>query len=381
VPLLLTSAEWQAIEHGLIQRAELLELVLADLYGRQDLVRRGLLPPELVFAHGGFARPCVGIAPPGARHLPLYAADLARLPDGQRCVLGDRSQAPSGAGYALENRVVLSRILPSVFRNSHVHRLPPYLRRMRAALTAMAPGGGDNPSIVLLTRSRQRDVLRAGAARRRARLHVDPCRTDTVRDQRLWLRTLDGLSPVDVVLRRVDGAFCDPLELRPESLLGTPGLLQAVRAGTVSLLNPLGTSAIENPGLMPFLPALARALLGEDLALPSVPTWWCGDPVSARTCSTTSQSSSSNRSIRTPAASRRSAMASTPPGAGAARADPGAAGRLRRPGRVPLSTVPVWSDGHLEPRANVLRAFLVADRDGFAVMPGGLCRVARRPAR
>ena len=381
VPLLLTSAEWQAIEHGLIQRAELLELVLADLYGRQDLVRRGLLPPELVFAHSGFARPCVGIAPPGARHLPLYAADLARLPDGQRCVLGDRSQAPSGAGYALENRVVLSRILPSVFRNSHVHRLPPYLRRMRAALTAMAPGGGDNPSIVLLTPGAGSETFFEQALLA-GELGCTLAQGDdlTVRDQRLWLRTLDGLSPVDVVLRRVDGAFCDPLELRPDSLLGTPGLLQAVRAGTVALLNPLGTSAIENPGLMPFLPALARALLGEDLALPSVPTWWCGDPVS-RAYVLDNLAELVVKPID-PHASRLTAFGD---GLDAAGLQALRAQILARPDafvgqeRVPLSTVPVWSDGHLEPRAHVLRAFLVADRDGFAVMPGGLCRVAPTP--
>ena len=381
VPLLLTSGEWQTIEHGLVQRAELLELILADLYGPQDLLRRGLLPAEVVFAHGGFARPCVGVPPPGARQLPLYAADLARLPDGGHCVLGDRAQAPSGAGYALENRLVLSRILPSVFRNAQVHRLPPFLRRLRGALAALAPGGGDDPQIVLLTPGSASETFFEQALLA-GELGCTLAQGDdlTVRDRRLWLRTLDGLQPVDVVLRRVDGAFCDPLELRPDSLLGTPGLLSAARAGTVAILNPLGTSVIENPALMPFLAPLARALLGEELALPSVPTWWCGDPLSRAHVL-----DHLDRLVVKPIdphASRATAFGDTLDRAGL---ETLRARILDRPyafvgqERVPLSTAPVWADGRLEPRATVLRGFLVADRDGYAVMPGGLCRVAPSP--
>ena len=151
VPMLVTSQEWSRIERGLLQRAELLNLILADLYGPRTLIAKGLLPPEVVHAHPGFLLPCVGVRPAGTCSLPLYTADLARAPDGSVWVIGDRTQAPSGAGYALENRIVLSRVLPSLYRDSHVHRLALFFRTLRATLSALAPQRRDNPRIVLLT--------------------------------------------------------------------------------------------------------------------------------------------------------------------------------------------------------------------------------------
>jgi len=381
VPLLMPSAEWQVIEHGLVQRAELLELILADLYGPQTLLRRGLLPPEVVFAHGGYARPCGGVPAPGGRALPLYAADLARLADGSLCVLGDRAQAPSGVGYALENRTVLARVVPSLFRDAHVHRLPPFLRRLRALLADLAPAGQEAPHAVLLTPGPGNETFFEHAFLA-GELGCTLAQGDdlTVRDQRLWLRTLEGLRPVDVVVRRVDGGFCDPLELRPDSLLGTPGLLQAARAGRVALLNPLGASAVENPALMPFLPGLARALLGEDLALPSVPTWWCGDD-SARAHVLDNLAAMVVKPIDPHVSERIVFGDALDAAARAALLDRIAARPHAFVGqaRVALSTAPVWINDRLEPRAMVLRAFLAAERDGYAVMPGGLCRVAPTP--
>ena len=278
IPVLLTSNEWRAIEHGLVQRAELLEAILADLYGPHTLVRRGLVPAEMIYAHPGFARPCVGVPPPRGRNLPLYAADLARRPDGGFCVLGDRTQAPSGAGYALENRVVLSRTLPSIVRDAHVHRLPHFFRRLRAALGALSTRDDDTPHIVMFTPGPGNETYFEHAFLA-SYLGGTLAQGDdlTVRNQRVWLRTLEGLRPVDVIIRRVDGAFSDPLELRGDSLLGVPGLLQAARQRHVAIVNPLGSSVVQNRALLAVLPQLARELLGEDLRLPSVPTWWCGD--------------------------------------------------------------------------------------------------------
>ncbi len=379
MPVLVTSSEWQAIEQGLSQRAEILELILADIYGDRRLVHGGFLPPELVYGHPGFLHACAGVGAPGGRQLPVYAADLARAPSGEMLVLGDRAQAPSGVGYALENRVVLSRVLPSVFRDSHVHRLPLFFRRLRAMLARLAPQQDEEPHVVLLTPGPNNETYFEHAFLA-SQLGCTLAQGDdlTVVDQRLWLRTLDGLKPVQVLLRRVDGAFCDPLELRPDSLLGTPGLLQAARHGSVAIVNPLGSSAVENPGLMAFLPRLARHLLGEELKLRSVPTWWCGAPDGLAFVL-----EHLDELVVKPIFSHSTRLTVFGAGISAAqRAD--LVGRIRaKPHlyvgqeRLALSTAPVMTGGTvLEPRAIVLRSFLAAEDGGYAVMPGGLCRVA-----
>jgi uncharacterized circularly permuted ATP-grasp superfamily protein/uncharacterized alpha-E superfamily protein len=378
IPVLIASAEWQAIERALVQRAELLEMILADLYGPHQLVRRGLIPAEMIHAHPGFARPCVGVPPRRGRHLPLYAADLARRADGGFCVLGDRTQAPSGAGYALENRVVLSRVLPSIFRDSHVHRLPLFFRRLRAALAGLAPRPDEAPHLVMFTPGPGNETYFEHAFLA-GYLGCTLAQGDdlTVRDQRVWLRTLEGLRPVDVLIRRVDGAFCDPLEMRGDSLLGTPGLLQAARSGNVAVVNPLGSSVVENPALLTVLPSLARALLGEDLMLPSADTWWCGDPTA---CAYVLEHL--DRMVLKPifpSGARSTVFGRTLDRA--EREELTAVIRARPYAwvgqeQVPLSTAPALVDGHLEPRALVLRAFLAADADGYAVMPGALGRIA-----
>jgi uncharacterized circularly permuted ATP-grasp superfamily protein/uncharacterized alpha-E superfamily protein len=377
MPMLVTSADWQTIERGLAQRAELLDAVLADLYGERSLVQSGLLPPELVYGHPGFLRPCVGVPTPGRRSLPFYAADIARGPDGSFLVLGDRTQAPSGAGYALENRAVLSRILPSIFRDAHVHRLPLFFRRLRAAVAGLLPRTDGPPHCVLLTPGAGNETYFEHAFLAE-HLGFNLAQGDdlTVRDGRVWLRTLEGLRAVDVILRRVDGAYCDPLELNVDSLLGTPGLLHAARQGSVAIVNPPGASVVENPGLMPFLPRLARELLGEDLLLPSVRTWWCGNAEDrafvfenlSRLVVKPIESHSSRMTVFAAdlsAEERASVMARI-------RERPH---RFVAQERVALSTAPVVAGGVLEPRAMVLRAFLVGESDGYAVMPGALCRV------
>jgi len=377
IPLLISSPEARSIESGLLQRARLLERILADLYGPQTILREGLLPPELVLGHPRFLRPCHGVAVAGGRHLILYAADIGRGPDGSVWVLGDRTQAPSGAGYALENRIVLARMLPDLFRDCHVQRLALFFRAFRDAIKALAPHNRDNPRIVLLTPGPYNETYfeHAYLARYLGFTLVEGGDL-TVRDSRVFLKVLGGLQPVDVIHRRLDDDFCDPLELRGDSFLGVPGLVQAVRAGNVAVANPLGSGLVETPALPAFLPALCRRLLGEELCLPSVPTWWCGDPdglshvlanlprlvvkptfVPAR---------------RDPVFGERLSAAERQTLADRIRANPRAYVGQEQ---LPLSTAPVLAGDRLRPRRLVIRTYVTAKDDDFAVMPGGLTRV------
>jgi uncharacterized circularly permuted ATP-grasp superfamily protein/uncharacterized alpha-E superfamily protein len=279
LPLLIPAAEWETVSEGLIQRARLLDRLLADLYGPADTVFSGVLPPELLWANPGFLRPCHGIRLPQGRWLHLYSADLVRTENGQFEVLSDRTQAPSGAGYSLENRIVLSRSMPTVYRKCRVQRLAPFFVSLRETLTELAPANHENPRIVLYTPGPYNETYFEHSFLARYLGYTLVQGNDlTVRDTMVYMKTLGGLQRVDVILRRVDDNFCDPLELYPDSYLGVPGLLQAVRRGNVAVANAIGCGVLQAPGFLPFLPSVCRYLLGEDLKLPSVQTWWCGHP-------------------------------------------------------------------------------------------------------
>lgn len=378
VPVLLASDEWAGVELGVVQRAELFNLVLTDLYGPRQLLRRGVLPAELVLGHSGFLRPCDQIRVPGHQQLFTVAVDLARDTSGRCAVLADYTQAPSGAGYALENRVVVSRVLPSLYRDSQVHRLAPFFRTLRASLQGVAPPDADDPRIVVLSPGPLSETAfeHAYLASHLGYPLVES--TDlTVRDGKVWMRSLRRLERVHVILRRTDAWFCDPLELRPDSKLGVPGLVEAARLGSVSIVNTLGSGVLENPGLLPYLPRMAEHLLGERLLLPSVPTWWCGDEDSRRHVLAHLDSL-----VIKPIARGVGPTAVFPWELSADRYD-----ELRRqieaqPGRwvgqetVELSSAPTLTPTGLEARYTVLRTFAVARQDSYAAMPGGLTRVA-----
>jgi uncharacterized circularly permuted ATP-grasp superfamily protein/uncharacterized alpha-E superfamily protein len=382
VPLLISSSEWAGLETGLIQRAELLNLILRDLYGPRSLIRKGLIPASLVYADPGFLRACVVPPAASAPGLTLCAADLVRCTDGHFRVLKDHSQSPSGMGYALENRTVMSRLIPSLFRDSHPHRLAPFFRRLRESLAALAPEGGrDDPRVVIMTPGAHNETYFEHLYLSN---YLDYTLIEganlTVRDGRIWLKSVSGLEPVDVILRRVDDHYCDPLELRPDSLLGVPGLVEVVRRGRVAIANPLGAGVLESPGLMAFLPRLARHLLGQELRLPSVATWWCGQPreldyVLANLPTLVL------RSINRAAGSRpvfgdqldNAALASWRE---RIRAQPYLYVGQEQ---LPPSSAPTLRNGLLEPRQSILRTFLTASQDSFVVMPGGLTRVGEQP--
>ncbi|MGH3717578.1 MAG: circularly permuted type 2 ATP-grasp protein [Pseudonocardiaceae bacterium] len=378
VPMLMSSEQWGDIERGVIQRAELLNLVLTDLYGPRELLRRRLVPPELVFGHPGFLREADQIRIPGSQQLFACAVDLTRDASGGYWVLSDRTQAPTGAGYALENRLVVSRVLPSMYRDAQVHRLAPFFRTLRSALQAAAPPTADDPRIVVLTPGPWSESAfeHAFLASHLGYPLVEGADL-TVREGRVWLRSLGRLEAVDVILRRVDSSYCDPLELRSESRLGVPGLVEACRLGSVSVVNTLGSGVLENPGLLPLLPRLCEHLLGRPLALASVPTWWCGEQDGRRYVLEHLETLVVKSTAREPGAQTLLGWELS-----TAQRD-----ELRRriearphgwvgQERLELGTVPALTEDGLVPRRAVMRAFLVTRHESYVAMPGGLARVA-----
>ncbi|MGA2593550.1 MAG: circularly permuted type 2 ATP-grasp protein [Bryobacteraceae bacterium] len=378
IPLLIPPSEWSELEAGLIQRARLLNCILEDLYGPQQLLRGGLLPPALVFANPAFWRPCHGMPTAVHPYLHLLAVDLARSPDGQWWVLADRTQAPSGAGYALENRTVLAETFPDLFREFQVQRLAFFFRSFRDTLLHLSPSRSDNPRVVLLTPGPLNETyFEHSYLARYLGFTLVQGEDLTVRDSSVFLQTLDGLKPVDVILRRVDDSFCDPIELRSDSFLGVAGLVEAVRAGNVVVANSLGSGLIESPAFMPFLPQLSQQLLGERLKLPSVATWWCGQTRPLRYVL-----DNLDFLVIKPAFP---SYGTEPVFGGKLTGDERSRviTRLReRPYEfagqeiLDLSTVPVWSQDSLTPRRVVLRVFLAASGGSWVAMPGGLARVS-----
>jgi uncharacterized circularly permuted ATP-grasp superfamily protein/uncharacterized alpha-E superfamily protein len=306
----------------------------------------------------------------------MLAVDLARSPDGQWWVLADRTQAPSGSGYALENRTIVSDVLPDLFRTSNVLRLAPFFRAQREALTNLAQC--NNPRIVLLTPGPHNETYfeHSYIARYLGFTLVEGADL-TVRDRCVYLKTVDGLEQVDVILRRVDDSFCDPLELRSESLLGVPGLVDAIVAGNVKVANALGSGLIETAAVMPFLPGLSRTLLGEKLRLPSVATWWCGqeyalDWVVNHLDSVVVKPAFPSRGME-PVFGAELPQAEKGKFAEQLRARPH---EYVAQEQIALSTAPVWENGHLNSRSVVLRAYVLNTGNGWVAIPGGLIRVA-----
>ncbi|WP_416260629.1 circularly permuted type 2 ATP-grasp protein [Gibbsiella quercinecans] len=384
LPQIIAHDEWQQIESGIMQRAELMNRILADVYGGQTLLRDGLLPPALVHGHAGFLRPAHGIPCPDNVYLHLYAVDLARSADGRWWAISDRAQAPSGAGYALENRTVISRAFPEQFRDLKVRRLNTFFRTLQQSLRHWAPssaGEGGTPRIVVLTPGPYNETYFEHAyLARHLGFPLVEGQDLMVSQGCVWLKTLDGLQRVHVILRRQDDDFCDPLEARPDSSLGIPGLMQAAREGQVLIANALGSSLIETGALYGFLPKLCEQVLGQPLLLPSVASWWCGESAALetvldnlpnliikgafpqlriKTCTGSDLSSDELARLKQRIRARpynyvaqESISLSQAPG---------------------LSPRPPYQ---LHNHATCLRVFAVASPDGYRVMPGGLTRIS-----
>jgi len=378
IPFMMSPGEWRSLEAGLIQRATLLNKILADCYSSQELIRSRWLSPALVFAQPDFLRPLHGVRAANDIYLNFYAADLARSPDGRWWVVSDRTQIPTGAGYALANRLVTSRIMPEMFRDNHVHRVAGFFRDVQNALASLSPRSSEKARVVMLTPGPHNETYfeQAYLARYLGYMLVEG-QDLTVRDNYVFLKTLSGLERVDVILRRVDDDFCDPLELRNDSILGVPGLIEAIRAGNVVTANALGTGLVQSPAFMSFLPGLCRHILSEELKLPSVATWWCGQKAArdhvVRHLDELILKPSFRSHLRTPDPDKpltddeRDALKRH------IEFDPD---MFVAQERVELSTAPTLEKEGFMARPVGLRVFLVATENGYSVMPGGLTRVS-----
>lgn len=388
LPFIVPAAEWAGIERGVQQRARLLNGTMADIHGPRRLLREGLLPPSLVLAHPQYLRPAHGIVPPGGVHLHVAAFDLARGPEGQWWVLAQRLSAPSGLGYLLENRLIVASQFPEAFAAMRVQRVAGAFKTLIDGLMRLSPAG-ERARVALLTPGPHNETYfeHVFLARYLGLTLVEGSDL-AVRNDRVYLKTLHGLQQVHVILRRVDDEWLDPLELRPDSALGVPGLLQALRAGHVVVANTPGTGVLESPGLAAFWPAVSRALLGEELLLPASTHWWCGEAPVWR-----AQREALGDYVIAPTFPPRPQTAAAEmlgePLLGARLDDAGRRALARRiddapaaytlQARVRPSETPVWTEGRLEPRPAVLRVFALSDgQGGWTVLPGGLTRVASR---
>src|SRR5271167_2792112 len=380
IPLIIEPGEWRQLEAGLIERAALLEAVLADAYGPSLLSRDGRLPAAVIAGNPEFLRPLVGVAPPGGAHLRFYAVDVGRGADGRWWVLNDRAQAPSGAGYAIENRLALSRAIPDIYRAARVERVAPFFQAFQAEL--MSLNRQDDARVCLLTPGPLNETYfeHAYLARYLGLLLVDG--EDLVaRDDGVFIRTVSGLRRTEVLLRRIDADFADPLELNASSRLGVAGLLQAVRDGKVVIVNSLGAGLVEARAMLAFLPALAPIVLGEELKMSNVATWWLGradmrekmleklDNMVIAAAFTEQLGGGHGSEIlgaKLDEAQRQSLMQSI--------RDRGIDFVAQE--AVTLSSMPMWRDGRLQPRPFTLRLFLSKVGDRWQVLPAGFVRIA-----
>ena len=383
LPLIIDEADWQQLTTGIAQRAQLFEMVLRDLYGEGRLVTDGAVPAAAIAGSNEYLRAVCGVKPPGGRHLHLYAADVGRGPDGRWWVLNDRTQAPSGAGYALENRLVLSRAFSNLYKSMNVERVAPFFEAFRDLLRASADR--DEPRIGLLTPGAFSETYfeHATLARYLGFLLVEGDDL-AVSGDRIYIRTVAGLKRLDVLLRRVDSNFLDPLELDASSHLGVPGLIDVLRKNGVVVANMPGSGVLEARALLGFLPSLCRRLLGENLIMPHIATWWCGQKAARE------EVLSRLEDFAIEGAYGRAVPGFSSHGPVlAGELPPAERDRLRQAiadrgidyvGQelVRLSTTPVWEQGRITPRPFVLRVFAAATPQGWTILPGGFCRIAER---
>ena len=378
IPHVIHQTEWEKLERGLKQRAEILNFILSDIYGKRELIKNGIIPQEVIYSHRGFLRQCDQIKYNTNKHLLMHSSDMGRGPDGQMWIINDRTQAPSGMGYTLENRTTLSRVLPELSANIYVKRLSEYFQHFHELLIKSSPKKNDNPNIVILTPGPHNETYFEHSYLASFLGYSLVQGNDLIaRDGFLWMKTLKGLRQVDVVLRRVDDLYTDPLELRDDSHLGVAGLLDVVRRKNVSIVNPIGCRVLENPGLIPFMGRVSKYFLNEELILPQIASWWCGQETERKYVLEHLSELIIKRIDRSTSSSIFFGYKMS-----YSELDELHKQIIDRPYRfvaqekISFSTTPTLANNNLEPRNSVWRSFAVAHQNEYSIMPGGLMRVA-----
>tara|TARA_R110002126_G_scaffold14768_1_gene61366 strand:- start:4737 stop:7301 length:2565 start_codon:yes stop_codon:yes gene_type:complete len=378
IPFVIDQKEWKTIERGLQQRAHLLDLVLKDIYGKRELIKNGIVPSEIIFAHRGFLRPCHQIQYKTAQQLLIHSADLARGPDGRMWVVNDRTEAPSGMGYALENRFSTRQVVPGFFKEINVKQPFDFFKDLNDMLINSASTNKENPTIVILTPGPHNETYFEHSYLSSFLGYPLVKGNDlVVRDNKVWIKTLKGLIQVDVIYRRVDDAYTDPLELNGNSYLGVAGLLNVVRQQNVSIINPIGSGVLENPGLIPFMSSICKYFLKEDLILPQIASWWCGQEKERKYVL-----ENIKKFVVKPIDNTHREHIYFCEFLNDAEIKALKKEIIAKPYRyvaqekISFSTAPNLTKEHLEPRKIMCRTFAVAKDKSYSIMPGGLVRVA-----
>jgi len=378
IPFIIHEDEWNGIEAGIKQRAKVLDLILKDIYGERNLLKDKIIPPEVFYEHRGFLRQCDQIEYNTSKNLLIYSAELSRGPDGRMWVVNDRTQAPSGMGYALENRFTTSRTASELFKGINVKQPSGFFNDFNQMLIDVTPEGVSDPNIVILTPGPHNETyFEHTYLSSLLGLPLVKGNDLIVRNGYVWMKSLKSLKRVDVILRRVDDVFVDPLELREDSYLGVAGLLEVVRKKNVTVVNPIGSGAIENSGLIPFMNAICQYFFKENLILPQIASWWCGQKkerdwvlknlkkIVVKRIDKSNRESLyfceflSDKEIE----ALKKEIITNPY-------------RFVAQENISFSSAPSYIEGKLEPRKVVCRTFSVAKGDDYSVMPGGLVRIA-----
>ena len=377
IPYIITQEDWSLLELGLKQRAALLSLIFKDLYGEKRLIKEGILPAELIFSDPNYLRPCDQVVLPQKNQILFYGVDISRGPDGRHWVVQDKTQAPSGWAYTLENRMVMARVLPELFRQNKISKILSFYNQARDILNQSVNLSSEARIVILTPGPRNETYFEHAYMASMLGFSLVQGQDLMVKDDCVWLKTLGGLEKVDIIIRRIDDVYCDPLSLKADSQLGVAGLLEVARRGNVLIANPLGSSILENIGLMAFMPNICKYFLGEDLVLNNIATWWCGQD-KERSYVLENIDKLVIKNIST------SGLQSLILGWKLSKEERGKL--INKINRFPFyfvaqdqvlfSSSPIFSDDRLLPRKTVLRCFSMATPDQYSVMPGGLTRSA-----